>query len=81
MKGNPSPVDAGLQTMPTGDFIRMSDMRRMYGISRAKAYELANNGLIKTISLRATGNIRGVRLISKPSVDAYLNQLLRQQNK
>lgn len=69
------------RTLPGSDseFCRMADMRRLFGITRSTAYQLANDGLIRTVSLRKRGNARGVRLVLVPSVRAYLQTLLRRQ--
>ena len=70
------------RTLPdvSSEFCRMGDLRRLFGIVRSTAYLLANEGRIKTISLRRKGQTRSVRLVSVPSVRAYLNRLLAEQN-
>lgn len=67
--------------LPTveSEFVRMGDLRRLFGITRATAYLLAKDGKIKTVSMRQRGNIRGVRLVSVPSVRAYLNGLMERE--
>jgi len=40
------------------------------------AYLLADEGKIKTVSLRRLGNVKGVRLVHVTSVREYLNSLL-----
>lgn len=69
-------------TLPTveSEFGRMGDLRRLFGITRSTAYVLVKKGLIKTVCLRHKGQARGVRLVSVPSVRAYLNSLLEQQS-
>lgn len=57
------------------EFARLGDLRRLFGLSRATAYNLAQRGLIHTISLRQKGKARGCRLVSLPSVRAYLASL------
>jgi hypothetical protein len=47
-------------------------MRQMFGISRTAAYDLINDGLIKSVSLRRKGRARGRRLYDVASVRAYL---------
>ena len=68
--------------LPTveSEFIRMGDLRRLFGITRATAYLLAKDGKIKTLSMRQKGNVRGVRLVSVPSVRAYLHGLMDRES-
>ncbi len=61
------------------EFCRMGDLRRLFGLVRSTAYNLAKEGHIKSISLRRKGQARSVRLVSVPSVRAYLNRLLEEQ--
>lgn len=61
------------------EFCRMGDLRRMFGLVRSSAYNLAKEGHIKTISLRRKGQARSVRLVSVPSVRAYLHRLMEEQ--
>ena len=42
------------------------------GMSRAKIYQLMTEDQIKSICVRKKGNIRGIRLISVESLDAFL---------
>lgn len=44
------------------------------GLSRAKLYELAKMGLIKTASLRAAGQLKAVRLFHLGSILHYIEQ-------
>lgn len=69
------------RNLPTveSEFVRMGDLRRLFGLTRATAYLLSKHGLIKTIALRQRGHVRGVRLVSVPSVRAYLHGLLDKQ--
>lgn len=62
------------------EFCRMVDLRRLFGITRGTAYVLEKQGRIKTLSLRQRGHVRGVKLVSVPSVRAYLNGLLEKQS-
>lgn len=74
-------VEAQARTLPGSDseFCRMADLRRLFGLTRSTAYSLANEGLIKTISLRKQGNARGCRLVSVHSVRSYLKGLIERQ--
>ena len=42
------------------------------GLSRAKLYELASNGRIKSHSLRAPGQVKGTRLFNLESILGYI---------
>lgn len=70
------------RTLPdaNSEFCRMGDLRRLFGITRSAAYTLANEGHIATCSLRRKGQARSVRLVSVPSVRAYLNRLMAEQS-
>jgi hypothetical protein len=57
------------------EWIRPKDLSRLFGIGRTKGYELMNEGVIKSISLRKRGQQHGTRLISYDSVASYLNSL------
>jgi hypothetical protein len=54
------------------EFCRPADMPRLFGIARTYAYQLINEGKIKSISLRKRGARTGVRLISCDSVREFL---------
>ena len=56
-------------------------MPRLFGITRGTAYNLIAAGAFHSVSLRRRGQTRGVRLVSVPSVRAYLNGLLTKQAK
>lgn len=45
------------------------------GLGRSYLYQLANEGKIKTLSLRKTGAARGLRLVNLESVFAYLAKM------
>ena len=70
------------RTLPdaNSEFCRMGDLRRLFGIVRSTAYNLANEGHIRTISLRRKGQARSVRLVSTASVRTYLNRLMAEQS-
>jgi hypothetical protein len=69
------------RTLPDthSEFCRMHDLRRLFGITRSTGYNLIAAGLITAISLRRKGQARSVRLVSVPSVRAYLNRLIAEQ--
>ena len=43
-------------------------------LSRSKIYELIDEGEIRSVCLRDKDKVRGVRLISRPSLEAYLSK-------
>jgi hypothetical protein len=45
---------------------------RYSGISRAALYRLLAEGKIRSSSLRSRGALRGIRLIDRASLDAYI---------
>jgi hypothetical protein len=45
---------------------------RYSSLSRSKLYELIDEGEVRSVCLRDKDKIRGVRLISRPSLEAYL---------
>lgn len=58
------------------EFGRWQDVERLYGIRRSRLYELMNEGLIQSVSLRQRGQTRGCRLFFLPSISHYLRSLL-----
>ena len=41
-------------------------------LSRSKLYQLIDEGEVRSVCLRDKDKVRGVRLISRPSLEAYL---------
>jgi hypothetical protein len=62
-----------------GQFVQMGDLRQLFGITRPTAYLLANQGKIRTVSLRQAGRVHGRRLVNVLSVRAYLQELQGEQ--
>jgi hypothetical protein len=52
---------------------------KVYPISRARLYQLLADGSIRSILLRQKHSIRGIRLISVASIEAYLAKLAHEQ--
>ncbi len=44
------------------------------GFSRSKLYELAGNGLIRSVSIREPGAMKGTRLFNLQSILAYIER-------
>lgn len=51
---------------------------RLDGLSRTSWRELLDSGAVKGITIRKPHAKRGIRLIYKPSADAYRNSLLKE---
>jgi hypothetical protein len=49
-------------------------------LGRTYLYQLAKTGKIKSVSLRQPGKARGVRLVYKPSIIAFIEAQSAQQN-
>ena len=58
------------------EFCQPGDCKYLFGIKRGTVYNLEKAGLIKTVSLRQRGSVRGVKLVNIPSVRAYLHGLM-----
>ena len=54
------------------EWIRPADVKPYFGISRSKVYELIEEGVIKSRSLRKRGQANGTRLISYDSLSEYI---------
>jgi len=74
------PVALGKCNDTLPEFGRFQDVQRLFGIKRASLYLMVNQGLIKSISLRREGQLKGVRLFHLQSISDYLNRLLEEQN-
>jgi hypothetical protein len=67
------------ETLPDGislplRWIRVNQALEFYPWKRSKLYELMSSGAIKSFVYREPGCRRGIRLIDKDSIDAYLEQ-------
>ncbi len=54
------------------EWLRVSEACRSTSISKAKLYDLINRGLIRSVSLRERGQIKGTRLICADSLRRFL---------
>lgn len=54
------------------EYIRLSDMQRMFSIKRGTCYTLLRAGKIKGLTFREPGQRRGTRLFLLSSVRSYL---------
>jgi hypothetical protein len=60
-------------------YLRPDQVPRRYPFSKALVYYLLNRGEIKSILLHKPGSVRGIRLISVASIEAYLARLAKEQ--
>ena len=60
-------------------YLRPVQVPRRYPFSRSLLYELLAAGKIKSISLRKPGGVRGIRLVSVASIEAFLANLAAEQ--
>ena len=57
---------------PSPEWMRIAEAVAFSRISKPKLYNLIGRGLIKTVSLRERGQIKGTRLVSFDSLRAFL---------
>jgi predicted DNA-binding transcriptional regulator AlpA len=73
-------IETQSQQTHSPEFIDYKEMRSLFGISRALAYRLTEQGLIKSVTLRKPGAIRGKRLWVVDSVRDYLLRCIDQRS-
>lgn len=54
------------------DWLRVSEACAYCRVSKPKLYDLLNRGLVKSVSLKERGQIKGTRLVSFHSLKAFL---------
>ena len=54
------------------EFVNHHGVSALFGISRSFAYDLAKRGLIKSVSIRKRGALKGKRLFVADSIRTYL---------
>lgn len=57
-------------------WIRLPQVIAVYGLSRTKAFQLAKDGKITSVSLREHGQTKATRLFSVESLEGYINSFL-----
>ena len=55
------------------EWLRVKEATTFSGISKPALYDLMNRGLIRNVSLRSRGQIKGTRLISFDSLRNFLD--------
>jgi hypothetical protein len=61
------------------EYLRPAQVPRRYPFSRSTLYELLGAGKIKSISIRKPSGIRGIRMVSVASIEAFLANLAAEQ--
>ena len=61
-------------------WIRLPQVTGCYGISRSKAYQLANEAKVVTSSLHEQGQTKGTKLFNVESLEAYINSFIKSNN-
>lgn len=54
------------------DWLRVSEACAYTRVSKPKLYDLLNRGLVKSVSLKEPGQIKGTRLVCFHSLKAFL---------
>jgi Helix-turn-helix domain len=58
-------------------YLRIADAIKYSGIGRSTLYSLMTEGRIKSVALKThKDNVRGLRLISRESLDSFLGSLM-----
>jgi hypothetical protein len=60
-------------------YLRPDQVSRRFPFSKALVYQLLNRGDIKSILLHKPGSVRGIRLVSVASIEAWLARLAKEQ--
>jgi hypothetical protein len=60
----------------SSDWLRLpKPKQRLWGLSRTSWNELCESGAVKSVTLRKKNARRGIKLIFRPSAEAYLKSL------
>ncbi len=72
--GNPAQTIAPVTASPASEaeFVDSHGLESRFGIKRSLAYSLIEDGLIRAVSLRRRGMLKGKRLFDVASVRAFL---------
>jgi hypothetical protein len=60
-------------------YLRPDQVPLRYPFSKALVYHLLNSGDIKSILIHKPGSVRGIRLVSVASIEAWLARLAKEQ--
>lgn len=67
---------SGVVVSAATEFTDYHGVLELFGLRRSTAYHLDRQGLITSVSLKENGEKRGKRLFYVPSIRAYLNSKL-----
>ncbi|MDB4414623.1 helix-turn-helix domain-containing protein, partial [bacterium] len=62
-------------------WLRVEQVQALYGLSRSKVFELIREDQIEAASLTSHGKSRGVRLISRESLDELISASITTSSK
>ncbi len=65
----------------TPEFTDHRGVTRLFGICRSKAYQMADQGLIRSVSLRRPGQTKGKRLFDIASIRACIARCMEEQER
>jgi hypothetical protein len=72
-------IQASPRDIEPGEWLRVPIAERYSGFKKSFLYELIERGEIKSFSLKSNrDSIRGARLISRSSLDAYFSKKARE---
>jgi hypothetical protein len=57
---------------PGAEWLRVSDVTKLFRLSRSLTYELIKEGKLRSVCLRRKGRQSGIRLIATDSVRSYI---------
>lgn len=63
------------------EWLRVTDVKRMFGISKPKIYLLIHEGKVRSAALLGPKKLRGTRLISLASLRAHIEAMADEQAK
>lgn len=59
------------------EFGRVKQVEQLFGVKRGILYRWINDNKVKSVCIRESGNIQGVRLIHLASVRNYINSQMQ----
>jgi len=63
------------------EWLRVEQVQALYGLSRSKVFELIREGQVTAAYVSYPGKSRGVRLISRESLDELISASITTSNK
>lgn len=63
------------------EWLRVSEVKRLFGISKPKLYLLIHEGKVRSAALRGPKKLRGTRLISLASLRSHIEAMADEQAK